>query len=55
MNVAENIPEAISLIRSLGDGCLLVAFVGCVFMLVASACVLGFPEQGRSRPLVSRR
>ncbi len=44
MNVAENIPEAISLIRSLGDGCLLVAFVGCVFMLVASACVLGFPE-----------
>ena len=50
MNIAVNIPEAISLIRSLGDGCLLVAFVGCVFMLVASACVLGFPEQETAAP-----
>ena len=50
MSVAENIPEAILLIRSLSDGCLLVAFVGCVFMLVASACVLGFPEQETIAP-----
>ncbi len=45
MSFAENIPQAISLLRSLGDGCLLVAFVGCVFMLVAAACVLGYPDQ----------
>ncbi len=50
MSIAENIPEAISWIQSLGDGCLLVAFVGCVFMLVASACVLGFPEQETVAP-----
>ena len=45
-----NIAEAISLIRSLGDGCLLGAFVGCVFMLVAASCVLGFPEQETAAP-----
>ncbi len=45
-----NIAEAISLIRSLGDGCLLGAFVGCIFMLVAAACVLGFPEQETAAP-----
>jgi ceramide glucosyltransferase len=44
MSVAENIPEAIALARSLSDVCLFVAFVGCVFMLVASACVLGFAD-----------
>lgn len=50
MSIAENIPEAISWIQSLGAGCLLVAFVGCVFMLVASACVLGFPGQETVAP-----
>lgn len=44
MSIAENIPDAISLARSLSDVCLFVAFVGCVFMLVASACVLCFPD-----------
>lgn len=50
MSIAENFPEAISWIQSLGAGCLLVAFVGCVFMLVASACVLGFPGQETVAP-----
>ena len=41
MTIAENIGDAISFASSLGDVCLVVAIVGCIFMLVASACVLG--------------
>ena len=43
MTVAENITDAISFARSLGDVCLVVAIIGCMFMLTASACVLSFP------------
>jgi len=43
MTVAESIPDAVSLALSLRDICLVAAVVGCVFMLIASACVLGFP------------
>ena len=50
MSIAENIPDAIALVQMLGDGCLLIAFVGCVFMLVAAACVLGFPDQEAIAP-----
>jgi ceramide glucosyltransferase len=42
MTVAEGIPEAIRLVYSLGDLCLIVAVIGCVFTLIACACVLGF-------------
>ena len=49
MNIAENITDAISLAGSLGDVCLVVAFVGCIFMLVASACVLSFPTRASGR------
>lgn len=45
MTIAESIPQVISLAPSLGDACLIVAIIGCVFMLVACACVLGFPEE----------
>jgi ceramide glucosyltransferase len=43
MTITESIPDAISLARSLGDVCLIVAIVGCAFTLVVSACVVGFP------------
>jgi ceramide glucosyltransferase len=45
MTIAENIVDAIALARSLGDVCLAVAIVGCIFTLVASACVLSFPNE----------
>jgi ceramide glucosyltransferase len=47
MTIAENIPNAISFAHSLGDICLIGAIIGCVFMLVASACVIGFPVEDR--------
>jgi len=50
MTVAENLPDAISFAGSLGDVCLAVAIIGCLFMLVASACVLSFPEEYPNRP-----
>jgi ceramide glucosyltransferase len=50
MTIAENIPDAISFARSLGDVCLVVAIVGCAFTLVASACVLGFPLEDPAEP-----
>jgi ceramide glucosyltransferase len=43
MTIAESIPDAISFAHSLGDICLIGAIVGCVFTLVACACVLSFP------------
>src|SRR6516225_526667 len=45
MTIGENITDAISLARSVGDVCLVVAIIGCIFMLVASACVLSFPSE----------
>jgi ceramide glucosyltransferase len=45
MNIAEDIPHAISLAQWLNDFCLFFAFVGCIFTLVASACVLSFPGE----------
>ena len=45
MTIAESIPEAISFAGSLGDICLIVAIVGCVFTVVACACVLSFPVE----------
>jgi ceramide glucosyltransferase len=50
MTIAENIGDAISFARSLGDVCLVVAIVGCIFMLVASACVLSFPNDRPNAP-----
>jgi ceramide glucosyltransferase len=43
MIIMENINDAISFAGSLGDVCLVVAIIGCTFMLIASACVLRFP------------
>jgi ceramide glucosyltransferase len=45
MTIAENITDAISFARSGGDVCLVVAIIGCIFMLMASACVLSFPSE----------
>jgi len=42
MTIAESIPDAISLAYSLGDICLIGAIVGCVFTMVACACVISF-------------
>jgi ceramide glucosyltransferase len=39
----ENINDAVSFAGSLGDVCLVVAIIGCTFMLITSACVLRFP------------
>jgi ceramide glucosyltransferase len=50
MTIAENIPDAISFAHSLGDICLLGAIVGCVFTLVACACVLSFPVERGEQP-----
>ena len=43
MTIAESIPDAISLVRSLGDVFLVIAIIGCLFTLAAGACVMGFP------------
>ena len=45
MTVAESIPDAISLARSFGDICLIGAIIGCIFTLVACACVISFPTE----------
>ena len=45
MNITATVPDAISLVWLLGCLCLLIAIVGCVFTLVAIACVLGFPDE----------
>ena len=45
MTIAESIPDAISLAHSLGNICLIGAIIGCVFMLVACACVISFPVE----------
>src|SRR5580658_9042233 len=50
MTIAESIPDAISFVRSLGDICLIGAIVGCVFTLVACACVLSFPIEDSEGP-----
>jgi ceramide glucosyltransferase len=43
MTIAESIPDALSLAHSLGDVCLIGAIIGCVFTLIACACVISFP------------
>jgi len=55
MSIAETIPDVISFAVSLSDICLVGAFVGCVFTLVASACVLGFSGEETEDPPCSRR
>jgi ceramide glucosyltransferase len=45
MTIAESIPDAMSLAVSLGDICLVVAIIGCIFTLMAAACVLAFPSE----------
>jgi ceramide glucosyltransferase len=52
MSIAETIPDVISFAVSLSDICLVGAFVGCVFTLVASACVLGFSGEETEDPPV---
>jgi ceramide glucosyltransferase len=44
MSIVESIPDVASLLISLCDVCLAVAFAGCILMVIESACVLGFPE-----------
>ena len=55
MTIAENITDAISFARSLGDVCLVVAIIGCIFMLMASACVLSFPNEHPDGSVADRR
>jgi ceramide glucosyltransferase len=50
MTIAENIPDAIALAHSLGAICLFIAIVGCVFTLVACACVLSFSVEYGEEP-----
>ena len=50
MTVAESIPDAISLAHSFGDICLIGAIIGCVFTLVACACVISFPAEVTADP-----
>jgi ceramide glucosyltransferase len=52
MTIAQSIPDAISFALSLGDICLVIAIIGCVFTLVASACVLSFPSEETDGPAV---
>ena len=51
MTIAENITDAFHLPCSLGDICLVVAIIGCIFMLMASACVLSFPNEQPDGPI----
>jgi ceramide glucosyltransferase len=48
MTIAEGVPDAILLAQSLGDVCLVGAIIGCVFTLIACACVISFPAQDTS-------
>jgi ceramide glucosyltransferase len=50
MTITGSIPDVISFAHSLGDMCLIGAIVGCVFTLVACACVLGFPIEESDGP-----
>ena len=50
MTMAEGIPDAIALARSLGDAFLVIAIIGCVFTLALSACVLSFPTEAPIEP-----
>jgi ceramide glucosyltransferase len=50
MTMAESIPDAIAFARSLGDAFLVIAIIGCVFMLTLSACVLSFPTDDPIEP-----
>lgn len=50
MTIAESIPDAISFAKSLGDLCLFVAILGCVFTLVACACVYSFSGDDTAEP-----
>ncbi|HML07871.1 MAG TPA: bacteriohopanetetrol glucosamine biosynthesis glycosyltransferase HpnI [Xanthobacteraceae bacterium] len=43
MSIAAGLPDLMSFVSSLCDVCFAIAFVGCVFTLVESALVLGFP------------
>jgi ceramide glucosyltransferase len=52
MTIAENITDAISFAHSLGGICLLIAIIGCVFTLVACACVLSFSVEYGEEPIV---
>jgi ceramide glucosyltransferase len=52
MTMAESIPDAIALARSLGDAFLIIAIIGCVFTLALSACVLSFPTDDPIEPSV---
>ncbi len=45
MRIAAEIPDLLSFILSLRDICLATAIIGCVFTLVESALVLGFPGE----------
>jgi ceramide glucosyltransferase len=45
MNITEGIPEAISFALSLGNICLGLAIVGCLFTLTATLCVLSFRSE----------
>jgi ceramide glucosyltransferase len=57
MSLVGTIPDAASFVVSLGDVCLAIAFVGCIFMLFESGFVLGFREQkstaGGSQPAIT--
>jgi ceramide glucosyltransferase len=50
MMLLESIPDAISIVRSLGDIFLVAAIVGCVFTLVACVCVVGFSGETPAAP-----
>lgn len=52
MTFAQSIPDTILLVHSLGDICLIGAIIGCVFTLVACACVLSFPVEEGEGPAV---
>ncbi len=50
MSIAANLPDAMSLLRSLGDVCLAGAFIGCLFTLIESAFVLLFRDKETRDP-----
>jgi len=45
MIIAETVPDALSFVRALSDIFLVIAIIGCLFMLGALACVLRFPAE----------
>jgi ceramide glucosyltransferase len=52
MTLAQSVPDAILFVHSFGDICLIGAIVGCVFTLVACACVLSFPVKDSEGPAI---